>query len=185
MDFYSSYDLMPADSGVYEPGADDEFPLDLTELCDASLSEDMQPLNAEVIKSHALNMVILGTYQTPRGLCHRKVLTYAGITGFEKIGDKKLAVVGGVITHPEARKLGLGFLTANGLLRTISLHSNLLRYRHEGFVAKCNDMSAPLFAKLGFIASGEEGGVLVMTSYLDARSTEWVNGQKRKQAGNN
>lgn len=131
----------------------------LERLIRVTVAEDVKPLSMETVQQHAL-----GIGATITG----KVLSYAGITGFAEVGGDKLAVVGGVITHPAARRRSLAMLTVGQLVAAASEPEWTNAFEHSGFVARCNSMSESLFEKLGFTSVSHHAGRTTMQRMLPA-----------------
>ncbi len=160
------YELVPHDTIYYEPSGDAFLELDFEEICELSSQEDMKALDPITIKNHPIGMAMVSEFMSPHWVFHCDVMSYAGVTGFEKYDGKNLAVVGGIITLPQFRNQGVGTKTVAGLLNAASTPEMVAKYGHKGFIAKCNADSKLLTEKLGFTEVGHKLGKLVMVKML-------------------
>jgi len=158
---YDKYDLVPVatkygGSPAYGASpAREGYPPDFSNLFAASLLEDVAPLDEASIMAHPLGLMTVGTYWSARGNRHSHVLSHAAVTGFEEYECSKLAVIGGVLTLPEARGEGHAFRTLKSLLQHMSIGRVKAEHEHLGFMAVCNAPALELFTtKLGFLAVG-------------------------------
>lgn len=141
---------------------DEYSPVNLGPLCRASQKADMLPLSPKDILAHPLGVVAVGTYSTRGHFELADALSYAGITGFSEIDGDKMAVIGGVITKPSARQLGLAYHTIKEVLTVGSMPATIMNHDHQGYMARCNNASIGIFQELGFDAVDSEGGRTIM-----------------------
>jgi len=176
MHYYSEYSLYSNKSSELYKESFFKDEISLTELLSFSSTEDMKPLSIDNVFNHPIGVGMIGTWYSGHGYAHKDVLTYAGITGFEKYDGKNFAVIGGLITHPDSRKMGLGRLTVGRLLQIGSFHNHIIQYGYEGFIAKCNEKSSPLLKEsFGFIDSGIENGKHIVTKELSYKFVPKIN----------
>lgn len=163
---YEKYELVSNDNPhLYNPTTEYWSP-SLEDLLAFTQEADMKELSSDDIKNHFLGCSIVGSrYQLPFAN-HHSVLSYAGITGSDDFQGKLCAIIGGVIVHPEARKIGLGSLTVNWLIQTASSNRLQDQLKYDGFIARCNKISIKLFAHLGFVAIQEEESKTTMFKSL-------------------
>jgi hypothetical protein len=167
---YNTYELMPAHATYYLHSIDEDVPLDFEELCVATLSEDMKPLDEISIKSHLYSMAMVGTFWSGHNVQHTDVVAYAGVTGFEEHNGMKLAEIGGVITLPGERNAGHSTSTIGKVLEDASLDESLAEHGHEGFLAKCNPNSIGLFVtKFGFEIAGHDATRYIAIKHLEPK----------------
>jgi|GEM_PF-5511633 len=158
------FKLMSHTDLYYEVELDEYTTFSFDEICELTGQEDMKPLTPAAIERHALGKAMVAFYSTPHRFENVQVCSYAGITGFEEQAGKKLAVVGGVLTHPWFRGLGLAQKTVEGLVQEASSLPATHLHMHDGLMARCNNASAAPLAKLGFEeqAPGPSMGKIIM-----------------------
>jgi hypothetical protein len=126
----------------------------------------MNPLTTHDVRGHSLGCSMVGTWYDLPFADHQGVLSYAAITGREEFQGKICAVIGGVIVHPSVRRVGVGTLTVDWLVKTASTKAFQMQWEHEAYIARCNTLSAKLFAALDFIEVQEEESKTIMFKSL-------------------
>lgn len=157
---------MPHTTTYYDSYSGDMRHLSYASLQYRSLKEDMKRLSRAEVFSHPIGRAMVGIWTPSRSYEHRKVLAYAGVTGFEDFQGKHIATIGGVLVLPSARCGGIGFDTVEAVVLEAQAEEKVAEYGHAGLLARCNQASRGIFSRLGFEEAVVQGNKSIMMKML-------------------
>lgn len=170
MNYYDRIEYMHPSTRYYDEHTEQYKQLNLSRLCKASqlqAKEDrMKPIDRATMLERPLGLVAVGIVSMPRGFEMHHPLAYASVSGTTDYEGSKLAVMSSVIVRHCARGIGLGFYTVESVLEVAGSDEAIAEHGHEGYIARCNDVSKGLFVKHGFEQRTEEQGKYIMVREL-------------------
>lgn len=167
MEQYDFIDILPTTTQCYDHRIGGWGPLDLSALAAASQAENMKPMTAADMLGYPIGMLAVGTSSQPLYFEQNEALAHAAITRFEFFKGALLAEVGGVVALEPIRRQGWATRVVDATIQVASLDKNIKNFGHDGFIAKCNPKSHPVFAALGFTATKAPGSdKIIMVKYL-------------------